>query len=80
MKTTGIKNIYFAMDYLISSNTNQAQSDTFREIGPKHHEVIQIFYLEFNPHTWVTTKALHYLYNYLTLCKVIKTELSKGQV
>ncbi|CAG8612483.1 15338_t:CDS:1 [Acaulospora morrowiae] len=63
---TSIERVYLATDYpLIGSKSHKAQSSTFRDLGPKHHEAFGILTKYLNEskrmHTWVSTNVLGYL-------------------
>src|SRR5581483_5924281 len=60
---TGIKNIYFATDYpLVNSGRSLPQSSTFNTLYDEHHEAFKKLNSTFTINTWVSMKALDYLY------------------
>ncbi|CAG8676188.1 5480_t:CDS:1 [Funneliformis caledonium] len=60
----GINNIYLATDYpLMNVGGNKAQSSTFHNIGPQHHNAIKSLNETFKLNTWITMKALNVLFD-----------------
>ncbi|CAI2186089.1 13903_t:CDS:2 [Funneliformis geosporum] len=63
-KELGINNIYLATDYpLMDVGGNKAQSSTFHDIRPQHHNAIKSLNDTFELNTWITIKTLNVFFD-----------------